>query len=80
MILRDFETEVLEDRGRRLEAICAGLEAEEPRLDVEVEIESPLRRLENAVETGSPVSSSTTDPRRVPVGWIAAVSGTPSGP
>jgi tripeptide aminopeptidase len=36
---------VLEERGRRLERMCAGLMAEEPRLDVKVEIRKQYRNM-----------------------------------
>lgn len=49
MILRDFETGVVEERGRRLEAICAGLRAEEPRLEVEVEIVEQYRNMRDVL-------------------------------
>jgi tripeptide aminopeptidase len=45
LILRDFDTKVLEERGRRLERMCAGLMAEEPRLDVKVEITKQYRNM-----------------------------------
>ncbi|MFP4622989.1 MAG: peptidase T [Gemmatimonadota bacterium] len=45
LILRDFDTEVLEERGRRLHRMCAGLMAEEPRLDVTVEITKQYRNM-----------------------------------
>ncbi|MHB1194197.1 MAG: peptidase T [Longimicrobiales bacterium] len=45
LILRDFATEALEERGRRLERMCAGLMAEEPRLDVKVEITKQYRNM-----------------------------------
>lgn len=45
LILRDFDTAVLEERGRRLERMCAGLTAEEPRLDVNVEITKQYRNM-----------------------------------
>jgi tripeptide aminopeptidase len=45
LILRDFDTKVLEERGRRLERMCAGLMAEEPRLDVTVEITKQYRNM-----------------------------------
>lgn len=45
LILRDFDTAVLEERGRRLERMCAGLMAEEPRLDVNVEITKQYRNM-----------------------------------
>lgn len=49
MILRDFDTEVVEERGRRLEAMCAGLEAEEPRLEIEVEIAEQYRNMRDVL-------------------------------
>ena len=45
LILRDFDTEVMEERGRRLERMCAGLMAEEPRLHVKVEITKQYRNM-----------------------------------
>jgi tripeptide aminopeptidase len=45
LIIRDFDTEVLEERGRRLERMCAGLMAEEPHLDVKVEITKQYRNM-----------------------------------
>ena len=45
LILRDFDTDALEERGRRLERMCAGLMAEEPRLDVKVEITKQYRNM-----------------------------------
>jgi len=45
LILRDFDTGVLEERGRRLERMCAGLMAEEPRLGVKVEIIQQYRNM-----------------------------------
>jgi tripeptide aminopeptidase len=45
LILRDFDTQVLEERGRRLERMCAGLMAEEPRLQVKVEITKQYRNM-----------------------------------
>ncbi|HKJ02895.1 MAG TPA: peptidase T [Longimicrobiales bacterium] len=45
LILRDFDTEVMEERGRRLERMCAGLMAEEPRLGVTVEITKQYRNM-----------------------------------
>jgi tripeptide aminopeptidase len=64
LIIRDFDTNVLRERGRRLEAMAAALMAEEPRLRVDVEIieqyrnmydvlsrhPETTRRLERAVE------------------------------
>ncbi len=45
MILRDFDTEVMEERGRRLKRICDALMAEEPDLDVKVEIVKQYRNM-----------------------------------
>ena len=45
LILRDFDTKVLEERGQRLERMCAGLMAEEPRLGVQVEIKRQYRNM-----------------------------------
>jgi len=45
LILRDFDTDALEERGRRLEGMCAGLMAEEPRLRVKVEITKQYRNM-----------------------------------
>jgi tripeptide aminopeptidase len=45
LIIRDFDTEVVEERGRRLRAMCEGLVAEEPRLDVHVEIVEQYRNM-----------------------------------
>ncbi|MDE3151927.1 MAG: peptidase T [Gemmatimonadota bacterium] len=45
LILRDFDTTKLEERGRRLERMCAGLMAEEPRLKVKVEITKQYRNM-----------------------------------
>ncbi|HET9948721.1 MAG TPA: peptidase T [Longimicrobiales bacterium] len=45
LILRDFETPALEERGRRLRAMCSALAAEEPRLRVDVEIRAQYRNM-----------------------------------
>jgi tripeptide aminopeptidase len=45
LILRDFDTKVMEERGRRLERMCAGLMAEAPHLDVKVEITKQYRNM-----------------------------------
>lgn len=45
LILRDFDTTALDERGRRLERMCAGLMAEEPRLKVKVEITKQYRNM-----------------------------------
>ena len=49
LIVRDFDTAVLEERGRRLERMCAGLMAEEPRLDVQIEITKQYRNMHDAL-------------------------------
>jgi len=49
LILRDFDTNVLEGRGRRLERMCAGIMAEEPRLRVKVEITKQYRNMYDAL-------------------------------
>ena len=45
IIIRDFDTRVLKERGRRLEAMCAALTAEEPRLAVSVKIVEQYRNM-----------------------------------
>lgn len=45
LIIRDFDTTIMEERGRRLERMCAGLVAEEPRLGVQVEITKQYRNM-----------------------------------
>jgi len=45
LILRDFDTAVLAERGRRLQRMCDGLAAEEPRLRVQVEITKQYRNM-----------------------------------
>jgi len=45
VIMRDFDTTVLEERGRRLQRMCDGLAAEEPRLGVQVEITKQYRNM-----------------------------------
>jgi tripeptide aminopeptidase len=50
LILRDFDTRVLEERGRRLRAICDGLVAEEPRLSVDVEIREQYRNMHDVLQ------------------------------
>jgi tripeptide aminopeptidase len=49
LILRDFDEAVLKERGRRLEAMCAGLRAEEPRLGVRVEIIEQYRNMHDVL-------------------------------
>ena len=57
LILRDFDTEVLEERGRRLERMCAGLVAEEPRLGVKVEITKQYRNMHDVLSGYPEVAS-----------------------
>jgi tripeptide aminopeptidase len=45
LIIRDFDTRVVEERGKRLEAMCSALSAEEPRLGVSVEIVAQYRNM-----------------------------------
>jgi len=45
IIIRDFDTAVVRERGHRLEEMCASLMAEEPRLDVKVEIVEQYRNM-----------------------------------
>jgi tripeptide aminopeptidase len=45
LILRDFDSEVLEQRGRRVKEIAEALAAEEPRLAVGVEIQQQYRNM-----------------------------------
>jgi tripeptide aminopeptidase len=45
LIIRDFDTEVVRERGRRLQAMCAALREEEPRLEVRVEITEQYRNM-----------------------------------
>ena len=45
IIIRDFDTQVLEERGRRLETMCEALRAEEPRLGIHVEIVEQYRNM-----------------------------------
>lgn len=49
IILRDFDEGALKNRGRRLEAMCAGLRAEEPRLGVRVEIVEQYRNMHDVL-------------------------------
>lgn len=75
IILRDFDTEVLLERGRRLERMCAALMAEEPRLRVEVEIREQYRNMFDVL-SGFPetrerleraVRAAGIEPRVIPV-------------
>jgi tripeptide aminopeptidase len=45
LIIRDFDTAVLEERGRRLRRMCEEMREEEPRLRVEVEITEQYRNM-----------------------------------
>jgi tripeptide aminopeptidase len=45
LILRDFDTEVLTERGRRLRAMCEALVSEAPGLNVDVEIREQYRNM-----------------------------------
>jgi tripeptide aminopeptidase len=45
LILRDFDDEILAERGRRVQAIAEGLQAEEPKLGVHVEIKEQYRNM-----------------------------------
>jgi tripeptide aminopeptidase len=75
LILRDFDTEVLEERGRRLERMCAGLMAEEPHLDVKVEITKQYRNMydvlsgypEVATRLETAVRAAGIEPRLEPI-------------
>jgi tripeptide aminopeptidase len=75
LIVRDFDTEVLEERGRRLEQMCAGLMAEEPRLDVKVEITKQYRNMydvlsrypEVATKLEKAVQAAGIEPRLEPI-------------
>jgi tripeptide aminopeptidase len=75
LILRDFDTAVVEDRGRRLSALCAALRAEEPRLKVELEITPQYRNMHDVLarhpETASmlelAVRAAGIEPRVKPV-------------
>jgi tripeptide aminopeptidase len=49
IIIRDFDTEVVEERGRRLAAMCTALMAEEPRLEVRVEIVEQYRNMHDVL-------------------------------
>ncbi|MGE0158258.1 MAG: peptidase T [Gemmatimonadales bacterium] len=49
IILRDFDTAVVEERGRRLRAMCEELRSEEPRLGVDVEITEQYRNMHDVL-------------------------------
>ncbi|HTS88935.1 MAG TPA: peptidase T [Gemmatimonadales bacterium] len=61
LILRDFDTKVLEERGRRLERMCAGLMAEEPRLKVKVEISKQYRNMYDVLRRHPDVAKKLED-------------------
>jgi tripeptide aminopeptidase len=61
VIIRDFDTAVVEERGRRLAAMCTALMAEEPRLTVRVEIVEQYR---NMYDVLSPHPETTRRLRR----------------
>jgi tripeptide aminopeptidase len=50
LIIRDFDTEVVRERGRRLKAMAAALMAEEPRLDVKVDIVEQYRNMYDVLQ------------------------------
>jgi len=50
LIIRDFYTAVVEERGMRLKAMASALMAEEPRLDVRVEITEQYRNMYDVLE------------------------------
>jgi tripeptide aminopeptidase len=60
VILRDFDTAVLEERGRRLAAICQGLRAEEPRLGVRVEIIEQYRNMRDVLSRHPEIADRLT--------------------
>lgn len=51
IIIRDFDTAVVAERGRRLEKMCDALMAEEPRLRVDVEITEQYRNMLDVLAT-----------------------------
>lgn len=57
LILRDFDTAVLKERGRRLEALCAALRAEEPRLGVRLEVTEQYRNMHDVL-SGHPETAA----------------------
>lgn len=71
VIVRDFDVTVLEERGRRLEAICAGLRAEEPRLDVRVEVVEQYRNMYDVLARHPEVAERLT--RAVELAGVAPV-------
>lgn len=75
LILRDFDDEGLAARGERLRAMAAGLCAEEPRLTVDVAIDTQYRNMANALrerpEIGATlekaIAAAGLAPRVVPI-------------
>ncbi|MEW6071406.1 MAG: peptidase T [Planctomycetota bacterium] len=75
IILRDFDTAVLEERGRRLRGMAEALAAEEPRLGVRVEIKRQYRNMrehlaarpEIASRLARAIEAAGLDPRTAPV-------------
>lgn len=49
LIIRDFDTTVVQERGLRLKAMGSALMAEEPRLDVQVEIVEQYRNMHDVL-------------------------------
>jgi tripeptide aminopeptidase len=60
LIIRDFDTTVVEERGLRLKAMGSALMAEEPRLDVQVEVVEQYRNMHDAL-SGHPEISERLD-------------------
>jgi len=75
LILRDFDSAVLAERGRRLRALCADLEREVPRLEVRVEITEQYRNMydvlsrhpETAALMERAVRAAGIEPRMQPI-------------
>jgi len=61
LILRDFDTRVLEERGRRLRAMCAELVEAEPRLQVQVEITEQYRNMHDALSGHPEIAAVLVD-------------------
>ena len=75
LILRDFDLEVLEERGRRLQAMAAAMAAEEPKLGVHVEIKQQYRNMHDSLATkpeiaarmARAIEAAGLTPRTVPI-------------
>lgn len=75
LILRDFDDDTLAERGRRLMTMAEGLRAEEPRLQVEVELSEQYRNMANGLrerpEIGQvlerAIAATGLQPRVVPI-------------